>query len=326
MTDRNKLLGVFALCAVCTAPVTYAAEPADSAAASATPAQAPETQGASPAPLVTAPSAPVPTPKMDAAQMARRMGSVSTLLEKSSAARQIESSGSADALALRDKARALYEQAKQAYQAGDVNKASKLLNEATKTMFQGVRLAAPQQVTGEKALHDFEARMASVKALMEAQERIAKEKHEDANTVDLHAKVQAKIKEASDLAAAGKLDQASGALDQAYALAKVSIENMRRGDTLVRSLHFATKEEEYRYEVDRNNTHQMLIKMLLEEKKDMPSVVAMAQKFVDQAMVLRKQAEAVAAKGDYEGGIKLLEDSTKQLIRAIRSAGIYIPG
>ena len=39
---------------------------------------------------------------------------------------------------------------------------------------------------------------------------------------------------------------------------------MRSGDTLVRSLNFASKEEEYRYEIDRNDTHQMLIKVLVE--------------------------------------------------------------
>lgn len=308
MTPRIDLVGMLALFAVC--------------AASAASAASAET-AAPPAPVAAAAPA---EPPMDAAQLARRMESVSTLLEKSSAARQIASSGNADALALRDKALTLYQQAKQAQEAGDPNKASKLLNEATKTMFEAVRLAAPQQITGQKKLHDFEARMASVKALMDAQQRIAKEKDEDAKTIELHATIQSKIKEASDLAAANNLDQARTVLDQAYALAKVSIENMRRGDTLVRSLHFATKEEEYRYEVDRNDTHLMLVKMLLEEKKDEPSVIAMAQKFVDLAAGLRKQAEAAAAKGDYEGGIKLLEDSTKELVRAIRSAGIYIPG
>jgi hypothetical protein len=256
----------------------------------------------------------------------RRLGSVSTLIEKSSAARQITASGNPDALALRDKARALYQQAQEAYKAGDPGKTTKLLSRAAMSLFRAARLATPKQFSEQKAQHDFGLRLASVKALASAQKRIAAEKGMAAKIGPLNDKIAAKIQEATDLAAAGKLDKAGNVLNQAYAMAKVSIEGMRKGDTLVRSLHFATKEEEYRYEIDRNKTYFMLIKMLLEEKKDRPAVVAMAQKFVARAEKLRKQALEIAAKGDYEGGIKMLEDSNKQVIRAIRSAGLYIPG
>jgi hypothetical protein len=34
----------------------------------------------------------------------------------------------------------------------------------------------------------------------------------------------------------------------------------------------------------------------------------------------------MATKKDYEAGIQLLEESTKELVRAIRGAGVYIPG
>jgi hypothetical protein len=52
----------------------------------------------------------------------------------------------------------------------------------------------------------------------------------------------------------------------------------------------------------------------------------MVKGFVDKATQLRTQAESTASKGDYVGGIKLLEDSTAELVKAIRGAGIYIPG
>ena len=107
---------------------------------------------------------------------------------------------------------------------------------------------------------------------------------------------------------------------------KVTIESIRSGQTLVRSLRFASKEEEYHYEIDRNDTHSMLIGLLVDEKKKSD---AMRQKIVDyvaQADLLRQQAEAYAKDGAHEQAIELLEQSTRQLVRAIRSAGIYIPG
>jgi uncharacterized protein YfcZ (UPF0381/DUF406 family) len=112
-------------------------------------------------------------------------------------------------------------------------------------------------------------------------------------------------------------------LDRAYLTARVSIESMRRGDTLVRSLNFASKREEYDYEIDRNDTHAMLIKVLLADRKDAAGAMA---PFTEKAATLRSEAEAQAKKGDHAAGIKLLEDSTRELVRAIRSGGIYIPG
>ena len=106
-------------------------------------------------------------------------------------------------------------------------------------------------------------------------------------------------------------------------MAKAGISGLRSGDTLVRSLNFASKEEEYHYEVDRNNTHQMLIKVLLEDKK---AADAMIQTYVTKARELRGRADAAAAAKDYGGAVRLLEESTAELVRAIRNAGVYIPG
>lgn len=262
----------------------------------------------------------------DKEQLGRRLQSVETLIEKSSAAKQIEASPNPDAVARRDKARALRRQAVESFEAQDYGKSTSLLDEAAKTLFEGVRLAAPEQVTQEKKRRDFDSRMESVKALLSAQKRIGTEKHLDAKEGEISRKIEGLMQQANALAAANKLDEARSTLDQALQIAKTAIGGLREGDTLVRSLNFATKEEEYHYETDRNDTHKMLVKVLLEEKLGASGISPMTQKFLDQAANLRTMAEAQAKKGDYEGGIKMLEDSTKELIRAIRSAGIFIPG
>lgn len=260
-------------------------------------------------------------------QLERRLGSVSTLIETSSGARQIEASGNAQAQAERAKARELRQQADEAYKKGDYPTATRLLDTAAKSMFDGVRLAAPEQLMGEKKQRDFDNRMESVKALLTAQKRISAEKKLGAKGADTTGKIEAQIKEAQTLAAAGKLDEGRAVLDKVYVVTKASIESMRDGDTLVRSLNFANKEEEYHYEVDRNDTHQMLVKVLLEEKRaSNPNLETMVKKYVDQAASLRGNAEGLAAKKDYDGAIKVMEDSTRELVRAIRGAGVYIPG
>jgi hypothetical protein len=98
---------------------------------------------------------------------------------------------------------------------------------------------------------------------------------------------------------------------------------MRRGDTLVRSLKFAHPREEYDYEIDRNDTHRMLIQLLLAERKDLAPRM---QGHVDQAAALRAAAEASAARAEHTQAIQQLEASTRELVRAIRAGGLYIPG
>ena len=257
-------------------------------------------------------------------QVQRRLDSVRTLIESSSAAKQIDSSRNANALAAREQARGLHKQAQAAFDSGDHEKAGKLLTQASQQMFSGVRLANPEEVNGRKKWRDYEAKLASARALLDAQKRVGVEKS-DAEAGKTTAKVEAILADA-ERTSSRDIDKAIVLVNQAYLIAKASVGNMRGGETLVRSLNFATKEEEYHYEVDRNDTHQMLVKMLLDEKRESQGVDRMVQGFVDKATDLRKQAESKAGSRDFENAIKLLEDSTKELVRAIRGAGIYIPG
>lgn len=273
------------------------------------------------------PAARAARPPEDKEQLERRLASVATLIEKSSAAKQIESSAIPEALALRGKARELRQQAEDAYKAGNYVDASRMLDQAAKLMFEGVHLASPEQVTGSKDQRDFDSRMESVKALLAALKRIHTEKNQGAKGAESGTTMEAQRREAAALAAAGKLDQGRILLDKVYVTAKKEIEGLREGDTLVRSLNFANKEEEYHYEIDRNDTHKMLVKVLLDEKRaSNASLDGVVQKSLEKAEVLRVSAEDMAAKKDFVSGIRLLEESTKELVRAIRSAGVYIPG
>jgi hypothetical protein len=261
----------------------------------------------------------------DRGQVARKLESVGTLIEKSSAAKQIETSGSAQARARREQARVLRNEAAMALAGGDTASAALLLDRAAREMFDAVRLAAPDQVIQAKQRADFEARLQSVQVLLEAQRRISSEK-QAADAVQMGLRIEGLLREAREQAAAGKLERARTTLDQAYLAAKASIGGMRDGDTLVRSLDFSSKEEEYRYELDRNDTHLMLIGLLLEERRRTGSTDRMVQAHQDKAAELRRRAESLASRQDFEAAVHLLEQSTTELVRAIRGAGVYIPG
>ena len=263
-----------------------------------------------------------------AGQLGSRLQSVEKLLGTSSAAQQIKGSDNQAAKQKHADAAALYEKAKQANSRGDTEQASDLLKQATKTMFEATRMIKKDESFLAKDLRDFEARKESVQALCTAYENIAKEKGVTSKKEDeLHQFVHKRVDQAVALKDKNQVKQGRKKLDEAYVAAKVAIEHLRGGETLVHSLNFESVEEEYHYEVDRNDTHRMLVEVLLKEKMSSNSSArAMVDKFLGKADELRKKADSQASEGQYESAVTTLEESTKEIVRAIRSAGVYIPG
>lgn len=172
---------------------------------------------------------------------------------------------------------------------------------------------------------DYDTRLRSLNALLDAYQRIATEKSQVSQAKALNEQVNTLLGKASRAAASRKYEEANGTLKVAYDQVRDALEKLRGGETLVRSLNFATPQEEYRYELDRNDTYRMLISMLIEEKKTM-NIDTRVQQFLDEAGTYRKQGENEAANGDFVQAIKTMEQSTRSLISAMRNAGIFIPG
>ena len=167
-------------------------------------------------------------------------------------------------------------------------------------------------------------RATSVGALLAAQKRIASEKRVS-DGEQTSRSIEKLVAQAQQLADGGKFAEGRAVLDRAYLAAKaaIGIDARRRYAGAYPEVH-ATRRRSNRYELDRNDTHQLLIKILLEDKR--ADADRMVNARVDKAKSLRSQAEAAAERGDHGKAIKLLEDSTGELVKAIRNAGIYIPG
>jgi len=260
--------------------------------------------------------------KIDKVQLTSNLDSVGKLLESSSAARQIDSSKAPEAMQRRDRARELHIAAKAALDQGNLEKASALLAESRSTFFDAVRFAAPEEVSAKKLENDYLLRLESVQALLGAYKRVSDEKSAK-GVSETVAQIEKSMAAAAVLAHERKFKEARAEIDRGYLVAKAGLTSLRSGDTLVRSLNFATREEEYHYEIDRNNTHQMLIKVLVDDKKASGEMV---QAYLSKGQALRIKADDAASRKAYDEAVKLLEESTAELVRAIRNAGIYIPG
>jgi hypothetical protein len=254
-----------------------------------------------------------------------RFGSIRKLLEISSGARQVLESSNPEAHQAYIEARKFY---LDAAAEPDNAKVNELLNTTVKQMYKAIRAASPRELHNQKKLRDYKRKLLSVNALLEALQRISIEKHNEADTDRLKARINELVDSSDRQVKNGDIDTARAQLDEAYLLVKTGIDNMRDGDVLVRELKFASREEEYSYELDRNDTHQMLVELLLAQKlADKPEAYKKSiHDRVAKAIEIRATAESMANSGDFEEAIAELEKSTKELVRAIRMGGIFIPG
>ena len=255
-----------------------------------------------------------------------RINYITKLINTSSGAQQVLKSDNPEVKVLHEKSKGLFSQAEEAFTMGNNAEGSALLDQSAKSMFMAIRLASPVTIGDAKLKHDFDKRKKSVNTLNKAFNRIADENKAYASKEKTNKQLAELILKADKLQNIGRHTQAREELDKAYHLIKVSIESLRGGQTLVRSLNFATPEEEYHYELDRNNTHKMLVKLLLDGKETSEYTQKTVRKFTDSAKILRGQADQAAENKKFKDAIDLLEQSTKDLVRSIRSAGIYIPG
>lgn len=255
-----------------------------------------------------------------------RLENVRRLVKTSSGARRIEASGNAAAKAKRTVAQRHFDEAEAAFKRGDMAATQSALQRATEEMFAAVRTIGTGKSGVDKQKRDFDNKEESVDVLLNAIERVAMEKGGMSAVQQRAAQIRKRALAARALEDQGKLAAARSQLDAVYEEAKLEVEKLREGETLVRTLEFANDEEEYHYELDRNDTHQMLLKVLTSGRKSDSGKQKLIDSFVGKSRTLRQQAESEATAGAYDKAVDRLEEATMYLQRAIRSAGVYIPG
>jgi len=255
--------------------------------------------------------------------MASRDKLVRTLLFESSAARKVEMSGNEAAMARHAEAIKVFEAASKNEFA---DQREEQYNRAVALLYEAASLATSAADSEDKIQRDLDNRQQSLDALLSAHERIMDEKNSPAVHDALLEEIAAERLAADALLQEGKTAAAKTHIDRAYVATKLSVERARKGETLLRELSFETPEDEYKYEVDRNDTHRMLLKVLLEDKMQSERIRDRVVVHVTKSEKLREQAEVNAGNKEYEKAIDMMEESTSELVRAIRSAGVYIPG
>ena len=181
--------------------------------------------------------------------------------------------------------------------------------------------AVPAAAADPREQKEYAARKDSTKALRDALARIADEKNDDKGRAEV--KVVDKLMADADGELADNPRRGRAILDHAYLRTKVQIERLRGGETLVRTLQFDSKGDEYRYEQDRNETYRMLIPMLVPNGSARETQL---KGTLDRAAKLRADADAQAKRNELDNALKTIDESTAEYQKAIRNAGVLLPG
>lgn len=278
------------------------------------------------APLVAAEqTARVPVSK---AAVDQKRQLVENMAFRSVAAKTIMSSGDNDAIAALDKAKTLIEDSKKTSAGGQLKDADDKLNEALKLINDHSRRLTLGSSDSERAKVLNERRRHAVETFLNAYERVSTDPKSDVSQLPKEHTgwIAGKLAEADAFSAKGQHEKARELLGAAYERTRDLIRTMRAGQTLTRSLDFATPEEEYKYEFKRNDSFFALLEFAIVEKSPTGSILERVNQSRDKAREVRKAAEALAKKGDFQGAITELNSSTNGLLQAIRMSGIYVPG
>jgi tetratricopeptide (TPR) repeat protein len=253
---------------------------------------------------------------------------VESMAYRSVAAKTIEASGDKEAIAALEKAKSLIGDAKTASAGGEYKEADDKLNEALKLINDHVRRLTLGSVGAERAKVLFERRRHAVETFLNAYERVSSDPKADASQLPKEHTgwIAEELAGADTLFAKGQHERALEQLEAAYERTRGLIRSMRTGQTLTRSLNFATAEEEYKYEFKRNDSFFALLEFAIVEKNPSGSIVERIHQNRDKARETRGAAEALAKSGDFPGAITALNSATNILLQAIRMSGIYVPG
>ena len=234
-----------------------------------------------------------------------------------------------------DHAESILNEAQEAKAQGDEARAKEKLDQAYRILKSGIQHSvnartAQQSAPPPKKELDVDSThrrlylnlRSSTQALLLAAERINKESggtSAEINSIKVAMDNSQRLFEAEHYALAYET------LHLAYGHLQSAIGGMRDGKIIVRKIEFTDAQEEFLYEIERNNTYKLLIEFLVEKRKDDTDLAEHAKAAMVTAIEFRQRASRTAKKGAYKEAIKLMGKSTRELVKTIRMSGVSLP-
>lgn len=267
-------------------------------------------------------SAPALAENDKATSMYNKVKFLDWLVHSSPAAKRIEVSGDDEAKQQLKRAKDMWEQAVEHSEREEYELAEVHIETGLKLMTKVSRKFKDQEKERHARIELYKQVKGHVEMFVTAFDRIAAEEGKDhihsmldRNELDtLMSSAQSNFDD-------GDLVMANHLMRQAADMVDSALSDARHEDVLLHELSFESLQEEYQYEIDRNDSYVKLIDLMQEKTVPSQASASYVARLVEQNAELRKEADALAKKGDYEKSIEVLEKGTDKLSRALRVSG-----
>lgn len=134
--------------------------------------------------------------------------------------------------------------------------------------------------------------------------------------------LQMMIEGAAALSAKGDYVAANKVLNNAQGLVTAALANIFEGERVLYDKSFDTEEEEYNYELARYESYENLIPIAIEMRRPSEWTVRLMNRYTEKSKTITEEAKQFARNNDYATAILGLQEATRQLQRALVSAGV----
>lgn len=246
----------------------------------------------------------------------------SWLVNDSPTVDRIMKSSDSSAVEQLSQARLLLEQAQSSYDDDELSLADEKISSGLKKMTTVSRKIKDDDRVENARKQLFHELKQHIEMFSNAFERVVIEKNDTMVDAMLDRnKIKTIVQRADVLYQEGQLALANHELKQAADIVDVALRDARHKDVLLHELNFDSIEDEYVYEIKRNESYLMLINILQDKKYESEASRQFVNKILSSNEQDVKEAEAKAAKGDKKSAIRILEKSTDKLSRALRMSG-----
>lgn len=227
-----------------------------------------------------------------------------------------------------EQAKGVFAEARALLANGDLERAASSLDEALRkvsSVAAAVARTRPARTARQEKLV-YDRLRGQIESYMNALGHDDPSRAGGTNTQRVQERLGQMLEQAKGHAQAEKYRLAKDTLTEAYRVAVVAIAVQRKGETAVFRLSFETPADEYLYERKRNDSYEMLVGIMMNEKQSgTGGLKAIVERMMGENRSLRERADAAAHAGDYSGAIATMEGATSRLVRALRAGGLPVP-
>jgi len=250
---------------------------------------------------------------------------IAKIMTMGEAAKKVENSSDSSARGLLNKARINISASETALKKGNNREALKIVKTALDNANDAIDM-----VSNENSTINHRARYAQLVNSFRiykdsyAQQYMQSKRQGDASfdSYSSPREFQKMDDDAVKLSTNSQFEKANKILAQAQESIIVALTNVFHGKEIVYDKNFETAEEEFEYELARYKNFEDLVPLAIAQKRPGPGAIKLINRYVEKGKRIASEAMDVAHKGDHATAVLGLQESTRQIQRALVSAGV----